>query len=196
MSSFYIGSFGWAGGGKSGAIVDLWAAARFTTYPTENQAPPSGNPDAGPVTTGPNFGNPGSYVIPVTVVQDYYQRIQYGGNTYWGFIPSGALGGQASSGFNVNVQPGSYTLALTDANNFVEMNASGSNNLTVPPDSAVAWPTNTIIEVSQTGVGVTTITPGAGVIVNSVGGDVMAQWVTISLRYRGSSTWLLTGATT
>lgn len=88
------GSFGWAGGGKSGAVVDLWATSRFAGMPAENQAPPGGSADAGPVTTGEDFGNPGGYFISgIATAQDYYVRVQYGGNTYWGACPEGTLGG-------------------------------------------------------------------------------------------------------
>ncbi len=197
MSYFYVGSFGWAGGGKAQATVDLWAATRFGSVPAENQAPPAGGPDAGPVTTGADAGNPGAYVVEgIEVVQDYYQRIQYGGNTYWGFVPNGSLGGQSPAGFTVNQQTTNYVAELGDSGNIVEMNSASANTFTVPPDTSVAWPENATIEVSQVNTGVTTVVAGAGVTINSVGGDVMAQWVTINLRYRGSSTWLLTGPTT
>ena len=93
------GSFGWAGGGKSGAIVDLWAAARVGGFPVENEAPPSGSPDAGPVTTGSIYGNPGGYLITgVPSIQDYYVRVQYGGQTFWGACPAATLGGQSGGG--------------------------------------------------------------------------------------------------
>lgn len=92
------GSFGWAGGGKSGAIVDLWAASRCgNVLPVQGAAPPSGSPDAGPVTTGSDDGNPGGYVITgITTVQDYYVRIQYGGVAYWGGCSAGSLAGQGA----------------------------------------------------------------------------------------------------
>ena len=61
--------------------------------------------------------------------------------------------------------------------------SNGNQTITIP----LGWQVNT---------GVTTIVPGAGVTINSVGGLIMAEWVTVSLRYRGSSTWPLTGATT
>ena len=61
------------------------------------KAPPAGNPDAGPVVSGPDFGSPGGYeILGITVLQDYYVRIQYGGNTYWGTRTMGSLGGQSS----------------------------------------------------------------------------------------------------
>lgn len=89
------GSFGYAGGGKAGAIVDLWATSRFSAFPVQNEGPPDGNPpDAGPVTTGSDFGNPGGFnVTGITTIQDYYIRIQYGGQTFWGECPAGTLSG-------------------------------------------------------------------------------------------------------
>lgn len=94
------GSFGWAGGGKAGAIVDLWATSRFGGFPPQNAAPPDENPpDAGPATTGQTEGNPGGYLITgITEVQDYYVRVQYGGVSYWGGCPAGSLAGQGSGG--------------------------------------------------------------------------------------------------
>ena len=63
-----------------------------------NDAPPPGSPDAGPVTTGPEFGSPGAYTVVVPEAIDYYQRVQYGGVSYWGFVPAGDLGGTTPGG--------------------------------------------------------------------------------------------------
>ena len=87
------GSFGWAGGGKGGAIVDMWAQSRFGSPPAENAAPPSGSPDGGPVTTGTAYGSPGAFTVTVTVIQDYYLRVQYGGQSYWSAVPANDLAG-------------------------------------------------------------------------------------------------------
>lgn len=98
------GSFGWAGGGKSGAIVDLWATSRFGSFPIQGQAPPTGSPDAGPVTTGSDEGNPGGYLLTgIPSVQDYYVRIQYGGTAYWGGCPAGTLAGQPAQSGGVSL---------------------------------------------------------------------------------------------
>jgi hypothetical protein len=118
------GSFGYAGGGKSGAVVDLWATSRFTGPPAENQAPPGGSPDAGPVTTGPTFGNPGAWIITgITTIQDYYVRVQYGGNTYWGFCAAGTLGGGTGDGWpTVNGTGAGNLTAQTGAGDTVGYN--------------------------------------------------------------------------
>jgi hypothetical protein len=100
MTYTKTGSFGYAGGGKSGAIVDLWAASRIPGgLPAQGANPPSGSPDAGPVVTGTTEGNPGGYLLTgITTVEDYYVRIQYGGTAYWGGCPAGSLAGQESGG--------------------------------------------------------------------------------------------------
>lgn len=87
------GCFVAAGGGKAGALVDMWLASRFPAPPAENSAPPSGSPDAGPVTTGMNFGSPGSYLITVPTLADYWVRVQYGGVSYWSQCPLNTIMG-------------------------------------------------------------------------------------------------------
>lgn len=117
MSYAKQGYFGWAGGGKNGATVDLWATSRFAGFPAENQAPPSGSPDAGPVTTADGSGGPGAYYISgIATAEDYYVRVQYGGNTYWGACPVGSLVGYSGGGgavSSVSNSDGTLTISPT-----------------------------------------------------------------------------------
>jgi hypothetical protein len=72
---------------------------RFAGFPVQNQAPPAGAPDAGPVVTSIEEGNPGAFnITDIPSVQDYYIRVQYGGITYWGSCPAGSIAGQSISG--------------------------------------------------------------------------------------------------
>ena len=66
-----------------------------------------------------------------------------------------------------NQRAGSYTLALTDSNTIVEVNAGGATVVTVPPNSAVAFPIGSNVEISQLGAGQTTLAAGAGVTLRS-----------------------------
>jgi hypothetical protein len=91
------GYFGWAGGGKSGALVDMWLASRFATPPQENTAPPSGSPDGGPVTSGVQYGGPGAFTVTVSTLADYYLRVQYGGVAYWSECSAGSLVGGSTT---------------------------------------------------------------------------------------------------
>jgi len=56
-------------------------------------------------------------------------------------------------------QSASYTLALTDDGDLVDMNVASANNLTVPANSSVTFPIGTQINILQSGAGQTTIVP-------------------------------------
>jgi hypothetical protein len=81
-----------------------------------------------------------------------------------------------------NRQTASYTLVLTDAGKLVEMNVGSANNLTVPPNSSVAFATGTQILISQYGAGQTTIVAGSGVTVRSDSGKLK-----INVQYGGAT---------
>lgn len=94
-----------------------------------------------------------------------------------------------------NRQTGSYTLVLGDAGKVVEMNVASGNNLTVPPNSSVAFPTGTVIEAFQYGAGQTTVVAGAGVTIRSSGGKLKltGQYSGGALRKIGTDEWCLVG---
>lgn len=69
-----------------------------------------------------------------------------------------------------NRQTGSYTLVLTDDGKMVEMNVASANNLTIPPNSSVAFPVNTFVTLVQYGAGLTTVIAGAGVTIRTSSG--------------------------
>lgn len=89
----------------------------------------------------------------------------------------------------------SYTLALSDAGGIVECNNAAAFTLTVPPYSAVAFPTGTFLMVWQQGVGVVTITAGAGVTLLSDGGllQCTAQYANVTLRLHSTNVWSVFG---
>ena len=62
-----------------------------------------------------------------------------------------------------------FTLAASDAGAFVRINTTSANTVTVPPNSAVAYPIGTQIILCVLSTGVTTIAPGSGVALHSVG---------------------------
>jgi hypothetical protein len=97
---------------------------------------------------------------------------------------------------STNAQTTSYTLVLADKNKIVEMGVGSANNLTVPPNSSVAFPVGTQINVLQTGAGQTTVVAGAGVTVNATPGlKIRAQWSYATLIKRATDTWVLVGDT-
>jgi hypothetical protein len=93
-----------------------------------------------------------------------------------------------------NSQSASYTTVLADKDKIVEMNVGSANNLTVPPNSSVAYPVGSIINIVQTNSGQTTVVAGAGVTVNATPGlKLRAQWSSASLIKRAENTWVLVG---
>ncbi len=95
-----------------------------------------------------------------------------------------------------NRQIASYILALTDINKVVEMSVASANTLTIPPNSSVAFPIGTVIEVLQYGVGQTTLTPGAGVTIRSEGSKLKttAQYAQAALRKIDTDEWIAAGS--
>jgi len=94
-----------------------------------------------------------------------------------------------------NIRTASYTLVLADENKVIEMNVAGANNLTIPPNSSVAFPIGTTIEVCQYGLGQTTIVPGSGVTIRSPDGlrKTKVQYSSVSLRKRATDEWVIAG---
>lgn len=93
-----------------------------------------------------------------------------------------------------NQQTSSYTLALTDDGDLVEMNVGTANNLTVPADNTVNFPIGTSIDILQVGAGQTTIVATSGVTINrSTGLKLRAQWSAATIIKRAANTWVAIG---
>lgn len=89
----------------------------------------------------------------------------------------------------------SYTLVLADGGTAVEFTSASAVTLTVPPNSSVAFPVGTVIELLQYGAGVLTVAAGAGVTIRSANNLLSArtQYSTLSLRKRATDEWVLAG---
>jgi hypothetical protein len=117
--------------------------------------------------------------------------ISKGGATAWGTI-TGTLSSQSdlqtaldtktAKLITTNRQTASYTLVLSDADKLVEMNVGSANNLTIPLNSSVAFPTGTQILLAQYGAGQTTVVATSGVTVRSNGGKLK-----LNVQYSGAT---------
>lgn len=98
----------------------------------------------------------------------------------------------------INAQTGtSYTLAITDSEDIVEMDNASANVLTIPLNSAVAFPIGTIISIVQIGAGATSITGDTGVTLNGVSagsGAMSNAFDGVSIFKRGTNEWVVHGA--
>lgn len=106
-----------------------------------------------------------------------------------------SLNDKAPLVITANRQTASYTLVLTDAYKIVEMNVASANNLTVPPNSSVAFATGTQILIAQYGAGQTTVVAGSGVTIRSSGAKLKlsGQYSGGTLLKIGTNEWYLFG---
>lgn len=122
---------------------------------------------------------------------DLWTKTSGTGNTGWAIIGSGA----SPALLTRNRYTASHTLDLTDAGAVAEIDSASANNWTIPPNSSVAYPINTVIGGGQYGTGLTTVVAGSGVIIRSRGGLLAsagqyAQWTAHKI---GTNEFWLTG---
>ena len=96
----------------------------------------------------------------------------------------------------VNAQTGTtYTLVIGDEYlDGVRMTNAAANTLTLPPNSAVAFPVGTKVLITQGGTGSTTIAAGAGVTINAPSTVTLAideQWESRVCQKIQENEWLL-----
>jgi hypothetical protein len=89
----------------------------------------------------------------------------------------------------------SYTAVLGDAVLYTRFTSNLAVTFTIPPNSSVAYPIGTVLEFSQAGTGIITVTAGAGVTVNSRGGimTTAGQHAAAFIKKIATDTWLLAG---
>lgn len=95
----------------------------------------------------------------------------------------------------INDQTGtSYTLALTDKENYVRISNAAACTITVAPDATVAFPLGSSVYIRQAGAGQLTIAAGSGVTINTPETlKARRQHSSLSLVRVGTDTWDLTG---
>ena len=91
-----------------------------------------------------------------------------------------------------NLQTGtSYELVWDDAGKVVEMNNGSANTLTIPANSAVAFPVDTRIDVIQYGAGATTIAITTDTLTGTA--TIGGQYQMVSLWKRAATEWVVIG---
>jgi hypothetical protein len=106
-----------------------------------------------------------------------------------------SLGNKVDSLTPISQKTDSYTLSsLTERDDLIEMNKATAVTLTIPLNSAVAYPVGTSLDILQTGAGQVTIAGAAGVTVNSTPGlKLRTQWSSCTLFKRAENTWVVYG---
>ena len=97
--------------------------------------------------------------------------------------------------FGINARTASYTLALSDNYKLVTMSSTSALTLTVPPNSAVAFPIGANITIVGINIGQVTIAAGSGVTINSAGAalKLRVQYSTATLIKTATDVWLMMG---
>lgn len=105
-----------------------------------------------------------------------------------------ASGGGASYS-TVRTQSGTtYTLALTDAGDYIQTTSTTAVTITVPLQSSVAWVADTEIYFEQNNTGQITIAGASGVTVNSSETlKSFARYSVLALKRVAENVWTLTG---
>lgn len=122
------------------------------------------------------------------------------GTPGWGPTLNTALDSLEAADYTLeqNFQTAAYTLVLADRGKVVEINSASALALTVPTNATVAFPVGSIITVRQYGVGQVTLTPSAGVTLNSRAGALKSagQYAELMLTKRATDEWIVAGDTT
>jgi hypothetical protein len=89
----------------------------------------------------------------------------------------------------------SYTLsAESERDSLIEVSSGSGTTITIPLNSAVAYPVGTTLDILQTNTGQVTIAGDAGVTVNATPGlKLRAQWSSATLFKRDTNTWVVFG---
>lgn len=96
--------------------------------------------------------------------------------------------------FTENVQAGDYTLVLSDVAKVIAMTNAG--DVTIPPNSSVAFPIGTVVNIIATTSEPTSVSAGVGVTMrhpDSPGSATLVEWAEVSLRKRATDEWVLSG---
>jgi hypothetical protein len=88
-----------------------------------------------------------------------------------------------------------YTLQLSDASKFVTTSNAAPVTLTIPPNSAVAFPIGSVVEGANIGAGQLALLGGAGVSLNTPAGLKVDQWCTWGVLKLANDSWLVFGKT-
>jgi hypothetical protein len=95
-----------------------------------------------------------------------------------------------------NEQTGDYTLVLADKGKVLRINSSSNRTVTIPLNSSVAFPTDTEIAILRYGTGTVSISPTAGVTLNSKNSEtkISGQYGSVALKKIGENEWVLVGS--
>lgn len=114
-----------------------------------------------------------------------YRPAQIWTGSAWDDIGDARVGVQP-----INTRTADYTLVLGDIATRVQMNSTSARTITIPPNSSVAFPVGTRLDIANINTGVLTIAGGAGVTVNGRA-LTLGQWETATVVQRAANAWVV-----
>ncbi len=101
----------------------------------------------------------------------------------------------AQASATIQSKTASFTLALTNAGEFLQINSAAAVTVTIPANAAVALPVGTELEACRYGAGTVTFAPASGVTLRSVDSvtTIGNQYGCVALKKLATDTWLLSG---
>lgn len=90
-----------------------------------------------------------------------------------------------------------YEMVLADTGTIIETTGASVVTITIPAQATVPFEIGTLINITQVGAGVATITAALGVALNGVAGGsttLSAQWAGAALYKSGPDAWIVQGA--
>jgi Major tropism determinant N-terminal domain len=154
----------------------------------------SGGGTSGSVTV--SLDTTSQYVVPSQSTHSGKYLTTNGTTSSWGTID---LSSYAPANLQFNAQVGTtYTFALTDKDKMVTANNASSQTYTIPPNSSVAFPDGSQINIIQIGAGQVTFAQGSGVTIVSTGASaaapkLRAQYSSATLIKRSTDLWYVVG---
>ena len=102
----------------------------------------------------------------------------------------------ATTILGINTQIGSYTIVLSDRDQYIRMTSASANTVTLPLDITVDHQIGTQIHIRQAGVGATSLVATGGVTINSIGDtlNLFGQNSTVTILKVGADEWDLFGS--
>lgn len=128
--------------------------------------------------------------LPTSITANVTANYESDHETAWGLLNSW-------TSIPAQTKTGSHTLILADSGEVIEMNSASATTVTVPPNSSVAFPVGTVIEVFRYGTGTVTLQAGSGVTLLSPGGALAlrVRYSSAGLRKRATDEWVVSGDT-
>jgi hypothetical protein len=115
----------------------------------------------------------------------------------WSYAPA-YLEAQARAVKSFEETGTTYTAALRDAGAYIKLANAGAIVFTIPPESSVPFPINTVLTVEQAGAGAITVTAGVGVALNTaaVSAITIGQYAVARIVKTATNTWAVSGDVT